>query len=170
MNAEPAALTRLARLRREMDVDRSALEARAAEAQELLGAWSRSGSLPRPELIVLAVNLHGYYTALEAIFERVAKLLDEEMPTGPYWHLELIEQMRTAVPGLRPEILPGSVVEDLQELRKFRHFFRNAYVLDLDPAAVRGHAERLGRIHPDVVSHLATFRAHLDGMLDALTR
>jgi hypothetical protein len=126
MTLEPAALTRLARLRRELEIDVAALEARAAETLALYADWGAAGELERPELVLVAVNLHGYYTALEAAFGRTASLLDDEVPQGASWHVELLEQMRTAVPGLRPALIPDSVLPDLLELRKFRRFFRNA--------------------------------------------
>ena len=71
---EAASRTRLARLLRELEVDRAALGERADEVQELLTRWPTAGSADRLVLLALAVNLHGYYTALETLFERVAKV------------------------------------------------------------------------------------------------
>lgn len=164
MTAEPSALARLARLRDELEIDRAALNARAAETASLLA----EPALSRERVIVLAVNLHGYYTALEALFERVARLLDESVPVGPTWHVDLVAQMQTDVPSLRPPVVPPSAAGSLHALRKFRHFFRNAYVLELDEQKTRAQAETLVAVHASVSASLDAFRAHLLATLAAL--
>lgn len=167
MAAEPAARSRLARLRREIDADVAALDARAAEVAALLLAWTAQGTLPRPELVLVAVNLHGYYTGLETLLERIARRLDDDVPSGPTWHVELLEQMQIEVPGLRPAAIPAACLADLHALRKFRHFFRNAYAVELDPGRVREQAERLGRVHAPVMASLASLRSHVETALSA---
>ena len=164
---EASAITRLARLREDFDVDVIALDARASEAAQLVKAWPES--LPRPELVLLAVNLHGYYTALETLLERVARLLDDELPTGPSWHQELLDQMRIQLPGLRPPVIPGECLPELNELRRFRHFFRNAYVLDLDAAKVRRQQQCLAAIHAPLRASLDAFRRYLEATLATLS-
>ncbi len=161
MVREAASRTRLARLVRELDVDRDALQARATEVAQLLEAWPAEGPVDRLVLLAVTVNLHGYYTALETLFERVARLLDEEVPTGASWHTDLLSQMQTPVPDLRPAVLPVAEAGDVHELRKFRHFFRNAYTVAFDPTLVRAHAERLLRVHPPQAQALAALREHL---------
>lgn len=133
-----------------------------------VGSWSDATALSRAELTLLAVNLHAFYTALETLLERIAVLLDEEVPKGSAWHLELLDQMTVEVPGLRPAPVPDAIVADLQELRRFRHFFRNAYVLDLDPARVREHAQRVARIHRPLRDSLTRFRDYLDELIGGL--
>ncbi|MBK8100043.1 MAG: hypothetical protein IPK26_23315 [Planctomycetes bacterium] len=168
MAGDPQLRTAIARLLAEVDVDARALAARAAETRQLLAGWTRAKPLPRPELMLVATNLHGYYTALETLCERVARQLDETVPTGPSWHAELLSQMQVEVPGLRPRVIAAEAAAELQELRKFRHFFRNAYVLEFDPALIRGHAERLDRIHDPVANSIDGFVGHLRQVLQAL--
>ena len=69
MVAEPEAVVRLTRLRTELAADCAAMKARASEVAQLSDRWDKSGSLGRPELVLLAVNLHGWYTALETALE-----------------------------------------------------------------------------------------------------
>lgn len=170
MVRDPQLLTRLARLAAEVAIDAAALTARANETRGLLTAWGDRATLPRAELTLVAANLHGYYTALETLCERVARQLDENVPVGASWHAELLSQLQVEVPGLRPAVLPTEVVGELHELRKFRHFFRNAYVLDFDPVLVRAHADRLGRIHDRVATTVAAFAAHLQHTLRVLAQ
>jgi len=168
MPVEPAVLSRLARLGVEMDADRVALTTRARETVDLLERWGREGTLSRESLIVLAVNLHGWYTALETLLERAARLFDQSVPSGPAWHVDLLAQMAVDVPSLRPALLEARALADLHELRRFRHFFRNAYVLDLDPARVRGQAERLRDVRPSVDAALDRFGDHVRAVLASL--
>lgn len=170
MVSDPQLLARLARLSAEVAIDAAALAARAGETATLLGAWGEKATLGRAELTLVAANLHGYYTALETLCERVARQLDESVPAGASWHADLLSQMQVEVPGLRPRVIPPDVVSELHELRKFRHFFRNAYVLDFDPALVRSHADRLVRVHGPVVSTVAGFQAHVQRTIGALAR
>lgn len=168
MPHEPAALTRLARLRADLTPDVDALRARADEVRDLLDRYAVA-EMPRAERVLLAANLHGYYTALETALERIARLFDEDVPSGPAWHQELLAQMRVEVPGIRGPVLATEVIADLQELRRFRHFFRNAYVLDLDPQRLQEHAERLTAIHAQVIGGVDAFVEHLGAILSELS-
>lgn len=170
MVSDPSTVVRLTRLRAELERDLAAMQARAAEVDELLGRWNAEGSLERPQLIVMAVNLHGWYTALETALERIARLLDQSVPTGSSWHADLLEQMALDVPGVRPAALPGADRPKLDELRKFRHFFRNAYVLDLDPVLVRKRASELASVQGSVATSLGRALAHIAATLAEIVR
>lgn len=161
-------LVRLTRLQAELRVDLVAIAARANETAALVVRWERDGSLPRSELIVAAVNLHAWYTAVECAYERIARLLDLSMPQGATWHVELLSQMQIEIPGLRPSVMPESVRAEIHELRKFRHFFRNAYVLDLDPQRVRDRTRELASADPMVQAGLRQLDAHIDAVRAAL--
>jgi hypothetical protein len=154
MVREPEVLVRLRRLEAELGVERSALQGRWQETRELVARWDAEGRLGRPELVLIAVNLHGWYTAFETALERVARLLDQSAPGGSSWHVDLIDQMRVDVPGLRPALVSEPTLGPLHELRKFRHFFRNAYVLDLDPVLVRARVRDLELVAPSAAANL----------------
>jgi Uri superfamily endonuclease len=161
MVRDPEVVVRLRRLQAEISIEISALKAREQETRELASRWDADGRLGRPELVLVAVNLHGWYTALESGLERVARLLDQSLPSGASWHIDLIEQMRLDMPGLRPALLETASVGALHELRKFRHFFRNAYVLELDPAKVRARVDDLMSVAPSVMAGLDRFEREL---------
>ena len=168
MTGDPEAIVRLTRLRKELDIDLEALRARYLEVVTVLRAWDRGAQPNRAELIVTAVNLHGWYTALEHGLERVARLIDRTLPEGSTWHVELLEQMRVEVPELRPEAVPDEIVPQLHDLRKFRHFFRNAYVLELEAGRVRERIEDLVRAHPPVEAAWRRLLDHAHQVLLAL--
>ena len=170
MVRDPQLVARLARLSSEVAIDAAALSARSTETDGLLRAWPKGSPLARAELMLIAANLHGYYTALETLCERVARQLDDMVPQGASWHADLLSQMQIEVPGLRPRVVPTEMVGELHELRKFRHFFRNAYVLNFDPALVRSHAERLVRVHGPVAATIGEFEAHMQRTIRALVQ
>ena len=76
--------------------------------------------------------------------------------------------MQLEVPGVRPAIIPASIMSELHELRKFRHFFRNAYALDLDATLVRQRAADLLRVCGPEAAAMAALRAHIDATLTEL--
>jgi hypothetical protein len=170
MVRDPDVLVRLRRLQTEIAVDISALKERERETGDLVRRWDAAGSIGRPEVALLAVNLHAWYTAFESLLERVARLLDQTVPTGSSWHNDLMEQMRIDVPGLRRALVPSETVAPLYELRKFHHFFRNAYTLDLDLAKVRARARDLEAAAPSVIEALDRFAEELARAIQELTR
>jgi len=169
MVSEPEPVVRLTRLRVELAADCAAMDARSAEVAELVDRWDKGGSLGRPELVLLAVNLHGWYTALETALERVARLLDRSSPEGGSWHIDLPAQMKLDMPGVRPAVIPEQAVQGLHELRKFRHFFRSAYVLDLDEAQVRQRAAELLQVDRPMATALSGLQNHVASTLAELT-
>jgi len=64
---------------------------------------------------------------------------------------------------LRPALLPAAVLPALHELRKFRRFFRNAYVLQLDPAKVRARVRDLEVVAGPVAESLERFVQEVAG-------
>lgn len=164
MGADAGTIVRLSRLLVDGAVDAKALHDRHDEIASLLTRQQRGAPPSRTDLLVLGVNLHAYYTALETLLERVARLVDEDVPNAATWHRDLLLQMRIDLPGLRPKVIPPETIPDLDELRKFRHFFRNAYVLDLDPERTLGHGERVLRVHPRLASSIADFFQHVEAV------
>jgi len=50
----------------------------------------------------VALNLHGFYSGLERLFEYVANQLDGGPPKGEAWHRDLLRQMAMELTGVRP--------------------------------------------------------------------
>ncbi|MGQ9780592.1 MAG: ribonuclease toxin HepT-like protein [Bacillota bacterium] len=69
--------------------------------------------------------------------------MDESMPETPDWHLELLQQMATEVPGLRPALIADETKNRLNEFRSFRHVFRNVYGFNLIPQRIERLLESL---------------------------
>lgn len=75
--------------------------------------------------------LHDFYTGIEKIFCNIANKIDNGLPKGENWHIELLKSMGESK-GKRPEIISFEVMEDLKEYLGFRHLFRNIYGAELN--------------------------------------
>lgn len=97
----------------------------------------RTNLTPKEDMAVIAVayTLHNLYTAFEAYFLRVAKFFENNLDGGG-WHHQLIARMELDIPGIRPALLSADMAEGLDELRRFRHVFRNLYKSKLQPERV----------------------------------
>ena len=58
----------------------------------------------------IALNLHGFYTGVERIFQVIANQIDYRKPTGDKWHSELLEQMSVDLPGIRQAVISENVL------------------------------------------------------------
>jgi hypothetical protein len=83
-----------------------------------------------------ALNLHGFYAGLERVFELIADGIDQSKPDGPAWHQDLLRQMTSEVPGIRPAVLTTETRDQLDRFRGFRHVVRNVYTVHLDPQQI----------------------------------
>ena len=80
---------------------RQQVEVEIAQLNQLLEAYhplvAKSAMLPPNfiELSALATMLHSFYTGVENIFKRIAIEIDNSLPTGAFWHSELLDAIRT---------------------------------------------------------------------------
>lgn len=84
----------------------------------------------------LGYTLHNLYCCQENYFLRVAKFFENGLDPAT-WHRDLIDRMVVEIPGLRPRLLDRDLAGRLDELRGFRHRFRNVYQSSLDPERIR---------------------------------
>jgi len=111
---------------RELDSVRRLL-AEAEEWQSQLADW--------PDVVRVRTAggiLHDFYCAVERIFRHIATRIDEDLPSGPDWHLQLLQRMGTDIDAVRPAVLDRGTVRQLDEYLRFRHLFRNIYGFDLE--------------------------------------
>ena len=109
----------------------------------------------------VALNLHGFFGALERVFERIASTFDEKIPEGANWHQLLLEQMSREVAGVRPAVISPPVKEILDEFRGFRHVARNIYTFHIDRA-------KLGRLVAAASVAVVSVSKELDAFADFL--
>ena len=97
----------------------------------------------------MAYQIHNLYSAFEQLFETVVRFFENRLEEERY-HVDLLRRMRLEIDGIRPALVSGEAFDLLDQLRRFRHFFRHAYTAELNPQMLEDHlidAERLRQIH-----------------------
>jgi hypothetical protein len=99
----------------------------------------------------LGYTIHNIYNCMENYLLRIAKFFENSLDPIE-WHRDLIHRMTLEIEGVRPAFLARELEPRIQDLRAFRHIFRNIYQSSLD-------VEKLkllnGRV-PDAVSSFKT--------------
>jgi hypothetical protein len=119
-----------------------------------------SGGAPLVESA--AYQTHNYYSAVEDLLQIVAKAFENNVVDLARWHSELIDRMTLHIPGVRPPLLSTQTATLLHRLRGFRHFFRHAYDVPLDPSEVQQNWNVTQQLRPLVEQDVATFLQALE--------
>jgi len=139
-----------------VDLDRSVARASAA--------WER-GKVSADQdyyLDAVALNLHGFYSGVERLFELTARHIDRAVPNGESWHQGLVSQMAREMADVRPAMINVDVAAGLDEYRRFRHLVRNVYTTNLVPSKMQGLLERLPSLWDRLRAELIVFAAFLE--------
>jgi hypothetical protein len=67
------------------------------------------------------LNVHDFYAGLERMFRRIATEIDSSSPTGSDWPRDLLHQMTTEIPGLRPAVISFETTQAFDDHLRFRH-------------------------------------------------
>ena len=128
--------------------------------QRALWAWNRSEKVLEEQDVYLdsvALNLHGFYSGLERLFELVARHIDQDLPVGEMWHRDLLKRMAREMPNVRPAVISADRVSSLAELRRFRHLVRNLYTFNLVPEKIKPLISNLPELWSQVQAELLAF-------------
>ncbi len=113
----------------------------------------------------VALNLHGFYSGIERIFEDIARSVDESLPEGPDWHRGLLLQMSAEVEHTRPPVIARATRLCVDEYRAFRHVLRNVYTFALRPNRVNELADELETCYAAIVDDLNQFMLFLESRM-----
>jgi hypothetical protein len=106
--------------------------------------------------------LHGIYSGLERLFQQIAEIVDDSLPSGKEWHRELLAQMGINVKGVRPPVISDETLQLLDEFLRFRHVVRNVYTLSLDGERIIKLAQQLRLVFTLVKRELFSFADFLE--------
>jgi hypothetical protein len=167
--AEGLSRGRLLRLGKEIAQERAVAEGIASRCLTDASRLALSTDIEEERGLnaIVALGLHRWYSALEAILERIERTFGT-LPSGPDWHLDLLEGATFEMPETRPPILPAAELDRLREILKFRHFLRHAYAVELDrikPTALVGD---LTAVDAPVGRALEAFETYLVAAAHAL--
>ena len=110
----------------------------------------------------VVLNLPGFYSGLERIFEGIAAVVDGLKPTGENWHQVLLEHMTAEVFGVRPVVISDATREQLEAYRGFRHVVRNVYTFNFDPAKVGKLVVDAPKLFSQIQAELLAFTEFLE--------
>lgn len=85
----------------------------------------------------IAVTLHSIYTGCETVIERIIRTIDGDTPLGKDYHLMLLRRAITPIENVRPVIISKKTFNKLDELRTYRHKFRNIYLYLLSDKRIK---------------------------------
>lgn len=105
----------------------------------------------------VALNLHGFYSALERIFVLIAQDIDGTIPEGSFWHQDLLVQMKTEIKKIRPTVLTRETYQKLDEYRGFRHVVRNVYTFNLSSDRIEPLVINVKNIFTDIKIEIGQF-------------
>jgi len=99
------------------------MQARLSESTD--GRWAAT-----------AYELNRFYNVLEKSFERLCETFENHFEKTGSYHERLIERMELPISGIRPAFLKPEALVAIRELKGFRHVFRHAYDLELNPLRI----------------------------------
>ena len=102
----------------------TALNERAAER---IG----SGATDDLDYAALGYTIHNVYGVIENACLRISKFFENGL-SSEGWHKDLLNRMLLDIPGTRPAFFTRNEFLVLDDLRGFRHVFRNLYGRPLD--------------------------------------
>jgi hypothetical protein len=115
--------------------------------------------------IVAGYYLHNLYNVFENVFQRVAETFENDISDKTQWHAHLLRRMTLDIEDVRPRLLSDEAYQCLDELRRFRHLFRNLYTADLDSERLRlvwNEARRLKALYRVDIERFLTYLDHLE--------
>jgi hypothetical protein len=112
----------------------------------------------------VALNLHGFYTRIEHIFEDIARTIETSLPSGSGWHIDLLTQMSAEIETVRPAVIKRETRNCLDEYRGFRHVVRNVYAFNLRSARLNELIQDLPECFTAVSGDLLDFARFLESI------
>ena len=152
---------RLLRVKAELvsDLERlDLLEVKNRRAAERIAGGARD----ELDYAALGYTIHNIYSLIESYAHRIAKTFENEIDPL-HWHRDLIERMTLNIETVRPALWDRKTAAGVDELRRFRHVFRNLYQSELDP-------ERLALIQNRLPALLGRFRGAHAAFIENIDR
>jgi hypothetical protein len=113
------------------------------------------------EVTALGSVLHSFYNGLENIFLRIAKEIDQLVPSGKQWHRDLLNQM-TNLTSQREPVFSIDTVNRLADYLAFRHFYRHSYSFFLEWSELQELVDPLAEVWEQTKAELGSFLDDLE--------
>lgn len=126
MKPLPIEAQRIVRLAAELREQLEGLREVKSDADAAIEQFSENAPA-RFDLRGVGSVLHDFYSGIESLFERVARMLNGGLPEGEDWHMQLLRDMALDLERVRPPVISEEVRDCLDEYRRFRHLVRHTY-------------------------------------------
>ncbi|MFH7241713.1 MAG: hypothetical protein ACHWZW_02575 [Spirulina sp.] len=141
-----------------------------ADIQEIEALYGRlsdyANALTTTEQAILAgYYLNNLYNAFENISLNVARTFENQIDNRGQWHSSLLKRMTLDIEGIRPKLWCAEAYKSLDELRRFRHIFRHAYTIELDPQRMMIVIIQAQHLHHFYQTDLDQFKAFLNTLI-----
>ena len=118
------------RLRAELKYDTEQIETLHSSNQKA-AERIKAGAVDYLDYAALGYTIHNLFSLMENGCFRIAKFFENNLSEST-WHKELLDRMRLNIEGVRPAFLDDETYYLLDDLRAFRHLFRNLYARPID--------------------------------------
>lgn len=129
------------RLSAELANDKRQLD-QLAETNERAVQRIQEGARDYLDYAALGYTIHNLYSIMENSCFRIAKFFENNLDDAS-WHRELLDRMRLDIPGVRPAFLNEQAYYLLDELRAFRHVFRNLYARPVEGEKIQAVQQKV---------------------------
>ncbi len=154
-------MAKFAALKADIDHELRNLKRLAKELDDIL-TTTKEESIARTRAI--GSLLHDFYTGVEKIFRQIATKVDQDLPAGEGWHIQLLKRMAIPIEGIRPQVIDETLENDLEEYLRFRHLFRNIYGFELKWTKCQPLVERLNYVICELEEQITKFESFLDSI------
>jgi hypothetical protein len=153
----------LQKLRAELELDIERLT-ELREKNQRAAERATVGDADDLDYAALGYTIHNVFNLIENYATRIAKTFENQIDPVS-WHRDLIERMQIEIDGVRPALWERGLAARVDELRRFRHVFRNMYANDLDPRRVAAVQEGLAETISRFLQAHQRFIGNLDLMI-----
>ena len=118
------------RLRAELKYDTEQIETLQTSNQKA-AERIKAGAIDYLDYAALGYTIHNLFSIMENACFRIAKFFENNLSEST-WHKDLLTRMRLNIEGVRPAFLDDETYYLMDDLRTFRHLFRNLYARPID--------------------------------------
>ena len=135
------------------------IKAQKEEIERLFKEIETTEPVNKEKAIYVAYYLHNLYCAFEDLFTEIARTFENRIDDPSRYHRELLRRMAIEVPSIRPPVLSRESYNLLDELRKFRHVFRHAYMYDIETDRIKELKQKLLSGYAVIMEDIRTFES-----------
>ncbi|MFX4299882.1 hypothetical protein [Pseudosulfitobacter pseudonitzschiae] len=97
---------------------------------------------------MIAFTIHNIYNGFEDVMKVICKEVDGHTPGGESSHQDILNQLKSELPDVRPPVLKDELYKNLTDLKAFRHRVNHNYANELIEIRVLEKLDLLRATYP----------------------